>query len=62
MDIARMIPSIFKMPFGIYHLSNKGEISWYQYSKLIAKYGGFSTDLIEPIESEKMQVLPKTKL
>ncbi|MDR6552200.1 dTDP-4-dehydrorhamnose reductase [Paenibacillus qinlingensis] len=59
MDIARMIPNIFKMPFGIYHLSNKGEVSWYHYSKLIAKYGGFSTDLIEPIKSEENASVPK---
>ena len=31
---------------GLYHYSNEGEVSWYEFAKSIKKYYGFSTNII----------------
>ncbi len=48
-DLAQVILNIIESPIfhsGIYHYSNDGEISWYQFAKEIKKISAFSCDLI----------------
>ncbi len=73
LDLARAIMQIIisnKWVQGIYHYSNSGEISWYDFSKKIATLKNFSTK-INPIKTEdyptpakrpKYSVLNKQKI
>lgn len=38
---------LFDEEEGIWHLSNKGSVSWYEFAKMIASAAGFSPDLIK---------------
>ena len=39
--------------YGIYHISNSGSVSWYEYAKTILKIVGVKTN-ITPISSEEL--------
>ena len=58
-------------PFGIYHFSNEGVCSWYDYTKMIAEYAGNTQCDIQPCHSDEFpskvirpsySVLDKTKI
>ena len=58
-------------PDGIYHFSNEGVCSWYDFTKMIAEYAGLTACDIEPCHSDEFpskvvrpaySVLDKTKI
>jgi len=71
-DLAVAIIEILKNPVnGIYHYSNEGVCSWYDFTKMIAEYSGQTDCDIQPCHSEEFpspvtrpsySVLDKTKI
>lgn len=72
-DLARAILTIITHPnwqAGIYHYSNEGAISWYEFALAIQKIGGFqckitgipSTDYPTPARRPKYSLLDKSKI
>ncbi len=71
-DLAVAIIEILKNPVnGIYHYSNEGVCSWYDFTKMIAKYSGQTDCDIQPCHSDEFpspvtrpsySVLDKTKI
>ena len=71
-DLAGMVGEIIEndLPFGIYHISNKGSCSWFEFAKNILKVSGINRQ-IKPIKSKdfagrarrpKSTVLANTKI
>jgi dTDP-4-dehydrorhamnose reductase len=54
LDVAKQIVEIIdaKLPFGIYHATNAGEATWYQFAQEIFKCCETSLDHLVPIETE----------
>lgn len=71
-DLANTIITVLKNPVeGIYHFSNEGVCSWFDFTKMIAEYAGNTTCEILPCHSEEFpskvkrpsfSVLDKTKI
>ena len=71
-DLAVAITEILKKPVnGIYHYSNEGVCSWYDFTKMIAEYSGQTDCDIQPCHSDEFpspvkrpaySVLGKTKI
>lgn len=71
-DLAQAIVSILANPkTGIYHYSNEGVCSWFDFTKMIAEYSGQTNCNIQPCHSEEFpspvkrpsfSVLDKTKI
>ena len=71
-DLARVIETILSNPVeGVYHFSNEGVCSWYDFTKMIAEYAGNNACDIQPCHSEEFpskvkrpsfSVLDKTKI
>lgn len=71
-DLALAITEILKSPVvGIYHYSNEGVCSWYDFTKMIAEYAGNTDCDIQPCHSDEFpspvtrpsySVLDKTKI
>lgn len=71
-DLAEAIAAILKKPqTGIYHYSNEGVCSWYDFTKMIAEYSGHMDCNIQPCHSDEFpspvkrpafSVLDKTKI
>jgi dTDP-4-dehydrorhamnose reductase len=72
-DLAKAILTIITHPnwqAGIYHYSNEGEISWYEFALAIKKIGGFqceitgisSADYPTPARRPKYSLLDKSKI
>lgn len=71
-DLATAIVSVIKNPVvGVYHYSNEGVCSWYDFTKMIAEYSGQTTCDIQPCHSHEFpspvtrpsySVLDKTKI
>jgi len=71
-DLALAITEILKKPVnGIYHYSNEGVCSWYDFTKMIAEYSGQTSCDIQPCHSDEFpspvkrpsySVLDKTKI
>ena len=71
-DLATAIVAALKNPVeGIYHYSNEGVCSWYDFTKMIAEYSGQTTCDIQPCHSNEFpspvtrpsySVLDKTKI
>jgi dTDP-4-dehydrorhamnose reductase len=71
-DLATAIVAALKNPIeGIYHYSNEGVCSWYDFTKMIAEYSGQTTCDIQPCHSNEFpspvtrpsySVLDKTKI
>jgi dTDP-4-dehydrorhamnose reductase len=71
-DLAQAIVRIIERPVeGIYHFSNEGVCSWYDFTKMIAEYSGHTECNIQPCHSEEFpspvkrpafSVLDKTKI
>lgn len=71
-DLAVAITEILKKPVnGIYHYSNEGVCSWYDFTKMIAEYSGQTGCNIQPCHSDEFpspvkrpaySVLDKTKI
>lgn len=71
-DLAQIILSVLSKPVeGVYHFSNEGVCSWYDFTKMIAEYAGNNGCDIQPCHSEEFpskvtrpsfSVLDKTKI
>ena len=71
-DLAQAIVKIIERPVvGIYHYSNEGVCSWYDFTKMIAEYSGQTQCNIQPCHSDEFpspvkrpafSVLDKTKI
>ena len=71
-DLAQAIVAILKDPkMGIYHYSNEGACSWYDFAKMIAEYSGqtkckilpcHSDEFPSPVKRPAYSVLDKTKI
>lgn len=71
-DLAQAIVRIIERPVeGIYHYSNEGVCSWYDFTKMIAEYSGHTDCNIQPCHSEEFpspvkrpafSVLDRTKI
>lgn len=71
-DLAAAIVAILTNPVtGVYHYSNEGVCSWYDFTKMIAAYSGHTTCDIRPCHSDEFpspvirpafSVLDKTKI
>lgn len=71
-DLAKKIKEIVeaKKPFGIYHITNSGTCTWFQFAKKIIKFAKLdnkvkpitSKDLQKPAKRPKYSVLLNTKL
>lgn len=71
-DLAQAIVRIIERPVeGIYHYSNEGVCSWYDFTKMIAEYSGHMDCNIQPCHSDEFpspvkrpafSVLDKTKI
>lgn len=71
-DLATAIVASLREPVeGIYHYSNEGVCSWYDFTKMIAEYAGYTSCDIHPCHSEEFpspvkrpaySVLDKTKI
>lgn len=71
-DLATAIVAALKNPVqGIYHYSNEGVCSWYDFTKMIAEYAGNTACDIQPCHSDEFpssvkrpaySVLDKTKV
>ena len=71
-DLAQAIVKIIERPVeGIYHYSNEGVCSWYDFTKMIAEYSGHTDCNIQPCHSDEFpspvkrpafSVLDKTKI
>jgi len=54
LDLARAIEVILHKPVqGIYHFSNEGVCSWYDFTQMIARLAGHSGCDIQPCRSEE---------
>ena len=70
--MAQAIVRIIERPVeGIYHYSNEGVCSWYDFTKMIAEYSGHTDCNIQPCHSEEFpspvkrpafSVLDRTKI
>ncbi|MBP2027136.1 dTDP-4-dehydrorhamnose reductase [Acetoanaerobium pronyense] len=54
-DIATKINELINIPSGIYHLTNSGHTSWYEYSIFIAELLNFSKDIISKTNSKEFK-------
>ena len=71
-DLALAISEILKKPVnGVYHYSNEGVCSWYDFTKMIAEYSGqtdcdiqpcHSVEIPTPVTRPSYSVLDKTKI
>ena len=71
-DLAKAIVAALKNPvIGVYHYSNEGVCSWFDFTKMIAEYSGQTTCDIQPCHSNEFpspvtrpsySVLDKTKI
>ena len=71
-DLAQAIVRIIEKPVeGIYHYSNEGVCSWYDFTKMIAEYSGqtqcdiqpcHSDEFPSPVKRPSFSVLDKTKI
>lgn len=71
-DLATTIVTALKSPVqGVYHYSNEGVCSWYDFTKMIAEYAGntacdiqpcYSEEFPSPVKRPAYSVLDKTKI
>ena len=69
--VGRWSPDDASFPYGVYHYSNEGVCSWYDFTKMIAEYAGRTSCNIRPCHSDEFpspvtrpaySVLDKTKI
>jgi dTDP-4-dehydrorhamnose reductase len=52
-DLADVLVQLIQKPYGIYHVSNNGQCSWYQFAKTIYEYVGTDSNLVQPITTRE---------
>jgi dTDP-4-dehydrorhamnose reductase len=62
LDLAIAISKLIKKPtYGIYHITNSGECSWYEYAKEIFEMAGITIE-VKPVSTEEYpQPAPRPK-
>lgn len=62
LDLAKAIAELIKKPaYGIYHITNSGSCSWYEYAKEIFKIAGIDIE-VKPVSTEEYpQPAPRPK-
>ena len=63
-DLANVIIKIIDHKYwipGLYHYSNEGEVSWYEFAKSIKKHFGFTTKLISISSDDYLSVAKRPK-
>ncbi|WP_223596646.1 dTDP-4-dehydrorhamnose reductase [Neobacillus bataviensis] len=58
-DLVEIINVLLEKPNGIYHVSNTGTCSWYQFAKRIYKEAGSDPELVTPCTTEEYGALAK---
>jgi dTDP-4-dehydrorhamnose reductase len=53
-DLALKLKEVTAMPFGIYHITNAGSVSWFEFAKRIIKLLNIDAKVI-PIKSEELR-------
>ncbi|GAH59083.1 unnamed protein product, partial [marine sediment metagenome] len=54
-DLAKAISTLISTDYyGIYHITNSGKVSWYEFTKKILKYAGIKNVKVTPISSEEL--------
>ncbi|PWW31928.1 dTDP-4-dehydrorhamnose reductase [Cytobacillus oceanisediminis] len=56
-DLAETIIHLFDKKNGIYHVSNTGSCSWYEFAKTIFELAGFNPNLVLPTTTEHYEAL-----
>lgn len=51
-DLAKVIMELLEKPNGVYHVSNTGSCSWYQFAQRIYREAGNSPELVKPCSTE----------
>ncbi|WP_051556576.1 dTDP-4-dehydrorhamnose reductase [Alkalihalobacterium bogoriense] len=52
-DLVDVLIKLIDKPYGIYHVRNEGECSWYQFAQCIYEESGSDVNLVEPTSSIK---------
>ncbi|MEM3386072.1 MAG: dTDP-4-dehydrorhamnose reductase [Nitrososphaerales archaeon] len=62
-DAALIIKKVLELqlPYGIYHATNKGYCTWFQFADVIFKLTGINADL-KPIKTDQLQIKAKRPL
>ena len=62
-DVSSIINQIItkQLPYGVYHATNKGYCSWYQFAEQIFRFTNLAPDL-KPIKTEQLSVKAKRPL
>lgn len=54
-DLAKAISTLISTDYyGIYHITNSGKVSWYEFTKKILKYADIKDVKVSPISSEEL--------
>ncbi|MBT2686895.1 dTDP-4-dehydrorhamnose reductase [Bacillus sp. ISL-47] len=56
-DLAEKVIELFDKKSGVYHVSNSGECSWYEFAQAIFKEAGFNQENILPTTTEEFGAL-----
>lgn len=56
-DLALTIKSLIGKPYGIYHVTNSGSCSWFEFAQKIAELSGYQSANIQPISSSQLKTL-----
>ncbi|WP_209125690.1 dTDP-4-dehydrorhamnose reductase [Alkalihalobacillus sp. BA299] len=51
-DLSKIIFQLIKKRYGIYHVSNLGQCSWFTFARHIFKIAGYDSNLIKPISTK----------
>lgn len=52
-DLVSYTLQLFQKPYGIYHISNSGSCSWFEFAKKIFVFLGYNSNLITPVTTEE---------
>lgn len=58
-DLVKVMGALFDKPHGIYHVTNSGECSWYQFAKRIYELAGSEPNLVTACSTEEFGSLAK---
>lgn len=54
-DLAEGIKELVESPYyGIYHVTNQGTCSWFEFSKIILEYSGLKDVIVNPISTKEL--------
>lgn len=61
-DLVQVITQLLKKENGIYHVSNTGSCTWYEFAKAILELAGWDPALVNPISTEQYpSTVPRPK-